>query len=263
MHHHSAHFRNSQLFICIIGFIFSLSSFASELPKSLNLVTGNDFKPWSDESLNQGGIITEIVQTTFKKSGIKTNLEWLPWKRAYRQVKTGHKKTYGAFPYSYSTNRVVDVHYSIPIVSSGLTIFVSDTSSVPTDYGEQSALYGLEFCTGLGYAFDDFDPLVNAGKITLKRLSDINSCFRQLKEHRTDAIVTNKHVGWGIIRSLYHDDIGFKSLKEHKPSIYHLIVNKDQPNSLDILNTFNKTLLTLQKNGTVKEIIDRHMKPAQ
>ncbi len=231
------------------------------LPKELNLVTGSDFKPWSDQSLQNGGLITELVQTVFKDVGINTTVTWLPWKRGYQRVVSGSNNTFGTFPYSYSNTRAPDVYYSIPLMISGLTIFVAKDSHVPKNYEDQSALQGLRFCTGLGYAIDDFATLLDAGKITLLRLANIENCFLNIKAGRADAVVLNKHVGWGMISSLYKKDHDFRALKEHKPSVYHLVVNKAYPRTLEILHRFNKSLVALQKSGVIDEIINRHMQP--
>ena len=235
-------------------------TYASPLPKELHLLTGNDFKPWSDQSLPNGGIITEIVQTTFKKIGIDTTIEWLPWKRGYHRVVADKNGDYATFPYSHSNKRAAEVYYSIPLLISGLTIFVLDKSSVATDYKNQTALHGLRFCTGLGYAFDDFVPLVESGKISLKKFSNIESCFLSIKAGRADAVVINKHVGRGILASLFKEGHDFRTLKEHKPSVYHLVVNKEYPNTLDILHEFNKSLVALQKSGVIEKIISQHMR---
>ncbi len=238
-----------------------LPAASNPLPSELRLNSGNDFKPWSDQSLPNGGVITEIVQTTFKHIGINTTIEWLPWKRGYYSVVSGNNGDYGTFPYSYSNKRAIEVYYSIPLLISGLTIFVLNDNPIEKDYKDTSALHGLRFCTGLGYAFSDYLPLVGSGKITLKTLANIQHCFSSIKAGRMDAVVINKHVGWGIVHALFKEPHGFKELKEHKPSVYHLVVNKEYPNSLDILHQFNKSLLTLQKNGVIDEIISRHMKP--
>ncbi len=251
-----------QCIVCL-ALLVCLSATSAPLPKELQLVSGDDFKPWSDQSLPNGGVITEIVQTAFKQVGIATTIQWLPWKRGYYSVVSGRHGNYGTFPYSFTNKRAVDVYYSIPILISGLTIFVLEGNSIATDYDDTTALQGLRFCTGVGYAFTDFDGLLAAGKITLKRLSNINHCFANIKAGRMDAVVLNKHVGWGIIRSLYKDKHGFRALREHNPSVYHLAVSKDFPNTLGILHEFNKSLVKLKKSGAIDEIINRHMKPTQ
>lgn len=250
-----------RLLTFLVVFVFSWQVASQSLPKELNLVTGDDFKPWTDRSLESGGVITEIVQAVFKNINIETQVGWLPWKRGYQRVVTGSNNTFGTFPYSYSSTRISDVYYSIPLLTSGLTIFVLKDNPTPKDYKDQSELEGLRFCTGLGYAFDDFIALLEAKKITLLTLSNVENCFLNIKAGRADAVVLNKHVGWGMIHSLYNKEHGFRALKEHKPSVYYLVVNKDYPNTLDILNEFNKSLVQLQKSGGVDEIINRHMKP--
>ncbi|MEH6347198.1 MAG: transporter substrate-binding domain-containing protein [Bermanella sp.] len=252
-----------KLLICLVVFVFSWQIASQPLPKELNLVTGDDFKPWTDRSLENGGVITEIVQAVFKNINVETQVGWLPWKRGYQRVVSGSNNTFATFPYSYSNTRTSDVYYSIPLLISGLTIFVLEDNPTPKDYKDQSDLEGLRFCTGLGYAFDDFVALLEAKKVTLLTLSNVENCFLNIKAGRADAVVLNKHVGWGMIHSLYEKDHGFRALKEHKPSVYHLVVNKSYPNTLDILNEFNKSLVQLQKSGGVDEIINRHMKPVK
>ncbi len=248
----------------MLGFLTCLlcgQATSAPLPKELHLVTGNNFKPWTDQSLQSGGLITEIVQTVFKDVGIKTTVEWLPWKRGYQRVVTGTHNAFGTFPYSYSNTRAPDVYYSIPLMISGLTIFVAKDSPIPKNYEGQSALHGLRFCTGLGYAFDDFTDLIESGKITLLKLANVENCLLNIKAGRADAVVLNKHVGWGMINSMFENKHSFRALKEHKPSVYHLVVNKAHPNTLDILHEFNKSLLKLQKSGVIDDIVNRHMKP--
>jgi len=252
---------SARLLICLVACMCSWQVASEPLPKELRLVTGEDFKPWTDSSLKNGGVITEIVQTVFKEINIETQVSWLPWKRGYQRVVSGSNDTFGTFPYSYSNTRAPDVYYSIPLMISGLTIFVAKDSPVPKNYEDQSALQGLRFCTGLGYAIDDFSALLEAGKITLLRLANVENCFLNIKAGRADAVVLNKHVGWGMIQSLYKGDHDFRALKEHKPSVYHLVVNKAHPNTLDILHEFNKSLLKLQKSGVIDDIVNRHMKP--
>jgi len=74
-------------------------------------------------------------------------------------------------------------------------------------------------------------------------------------------VVLNKHVGWGIVHSLFKGEHGFRALREHSPSVYHLVVSKDYPNTLDILHGFNKSLVKLKENGVIDEIVNRHMRP--
>ncbi len=249
--------------ISCMALLTCLCSFSDPLPKELKLISGDDFKPWSDQSMPNGGVITEIVQTVFKQAGIQTTIKWLPWKRGFHNVVSGNGGDYGTFPYSYTNKRALDVYYSIPILTSGLTIFVLQSSSIVTNYNGPSALKGLRFCTGVGYAFTDFKAMLDSEAITLKRLSNINHCFASIKAGRMDAVILNQHVGWGIVRSLYGNKHGFRALKEHRPSVYHLVVNKEHPNTLDILHQFNKSLVKLKKSGVIDEIVNRHMKTTQ
>ena len=70
---------------CALG-AFLLGASLTDLyaEEGLRLVTGNDYKPFTDESLPEGGLANEIVKRSYDQIGVKYSIEWKPWKRGFR-----------------------------------------------------------------------------------------------------------------------------------------------------------------------------------
>ncbi|WP_157752197.1 hypothetical protein [Shewanella benthica] len=57
---------------------------------TLSLTTGDDYPPFTDRKLAQGGMATTLVLNAFEKSGyFVKEIEWLPWKRGYTLAQRG------------------------------------------------------------------------------------------------------------------------------------------------------------------------------
>ena len=67
--------------------LFCMNSHA----KKLQLVTG-DFLPFASSELENGGLASEIVTLTFAQMGNQVEINFRPWKRGYRDLKSRHKE---------------------------------------------------------------------------------------------------------------------------------------------------------------------------
>ena len=76
---------------------------ATVIESTLDLVTGNDFAPFTGEDLPQGGMLTELVLRSFKAMGLGYDVRFVPWKRGYDGVVAG--KFLGTFPYVRTPER--------------------------------------------------------------------------------------------------------------------------------------------------------------
>ena len=64
-----------------------MMALASAAP--VQLVTGDDYAPFTDRELPQGGMLTELVQQALLQAGHQPKLSWLPWKRGYQATLRG------------------------------------------------------------------------------------------------------------------------------------------------------------------------------
>ncbi len=78
-----------------------------EAGQSVRLVTGNDYKPFTDQSLPQGGMITAIVNQIFIKMGYIPEIEFLSLSRGYSLSSRG--AVLGTFPYVKTPERLAEI----------------------------------------------------------------------------------------------------------------------------------------------------------
>ncbi|OPH11761.1 amino acid ABC transporter substrate-binding protein, partial [Azospirillum brasilense] len=75
---------------CLLAMLLLLAVFgpvrAAPLDSALDLVTGNDFAPFTGEDLSEGGLLTDIVRRAFDEVGLRYGVRFMPWRRGYDGV---------------------------------------------------------------------------------------------------------------------------------------------------------------------------------
>ena len=69
----------------------------------VKLVTGNDYQPYTHESLPEGGLFNEIVKRAYDKVGITYAIDWKPWRRGFNETLAG--KYLATYPYVLTEER--------------------------------------------------------------------------------------------------------------------------------------------------------------
>ncbi len=87
-------FMKTCFWACIM---FVFLPFPTEAGQTVRLVTGDDYRPFTDQALPQGGMITEIVDHVFQKMGYQAEIEFHSWSRGYTLSEEG--AFLGTFPY--------------------------------------------------------------------------------------------------------------------------------------------------------------------
>ncbi len=224
----------------------------------LPLVTGNNYPPFTDESLPKRGMMTEIVALAFQKGGYETNIVFRPWKRGYEE--TRDNLFAGTFPYIKTEERMKIFYYSQPINETYTRVFVTRDSPIRTS----EDLKERRLCTPLGYAVNkELDKILTKKEVIRQQDNpvDLEGCLKMLLSGRKDFFVINEINGWMTIRNAFQNKDRFRTLDNiyHKESHY-LIIPKSYPNGKAILSHFNKGLDRLKQQGILDEIFNRHLK---
>ncbi len=222
----------------------------------IRLVTGNDYQPYTDESLPKRGMVTEIVELAFQAMGYESHIVFRPWKRGYLQTKAGD--FVGTFPYIKSEERLRDFYFSDPIHTMYIRIFVAKDSPIH----RVSDLNNKRLCVPLGYAVSKhLSQLVqlNTDKKDVNP-TDLVGCLRMIQAGRKDFFVINEINGWTTIQQTFNTKKHFRTLNIlPEEETHHLIISKTYPGGKKIVSIFNQGLEKLRAKGILDRIINRHI----
>jgi polar amino acid transport system substrate-binding protein len=244
------------LILSILSFILGGVTAVSSA-ETLNLVTGNNYPPFTDENLPQRGMATEIVALAFERVGYQTRITFRPWRRGYEETKKGLFAA--TFPYIKTDDRLKHFYYSQPINTVYTRIFVTKDSRIK----RLQDLKGQRICIPLGYGVSKrFDDLFREPS-TDREVNpvDLEGCLRMMVSGRKDFFIINEINGWMTIQKIFHSKDGFRTLDtEFEEESHHLIVSKHLPNGRALLYDFNRGLEKLKQDGILQRIIRRHLK---
>ena len=113
----------------------------------LQLVTGDDYAPFTGQTLPKRGLATEIVQTALREMGHESTVTFRPWKRGYAETLSG--RYFATFPYGKNETREAEFFYSKPLYIFGLYFFARADSDV--EFKEDKDLQGQKVCMPLGF----------------------------------------------------------------------------------------------------------------
>ncbi len=230
--------------------------FTVEAGQAVRLVTGDDYKPFTDQALPQGGMITEIFDRVFGKMGYQAEIEFHTWSRGYSLSEEG--VFLGTFPYVKTSERMEAFHFSDPIYIITTLFFVRKDADI--SFVHDFDIRGLTVCKPLGYNLTDIQGFMDQVLIEVRRPNTLESCFRMLLRGRVDLVPINEHVGWRIARRIADQEDDFRVLE--RPILedgLHFIVTRKNPQGLNIVERFNAILRQMRDEGTLKAIVDRHM----
>lgn len=224
---------------------------------NLKIVTGNNFVPYTDQSLENGGMITEIVELVFREMGKTTTMSFRSWDSGLKASERGEFAA--AFPYYKSTARKKDFFYSDPLYKTVKHFFKHSSTDIKYDSPEDVA--GKIVIIPEGYTVpDEVQELADMDLITLKKTDmSLSECFILLAKGKADLIPLDPNVGWSMInasKALKSEDfqvienpIGLATL--------HLIMPKTYPEAQALILEFNLQLKELK--GQIDVIKRRHL----
>ena len=246
---------HAPFFAALLAAILILAPGTGPRAASYELVTGNDYPPFTDKALPEGGLATEIVTTVFREMGHDVTVAFRPWKRGFTD--TLSTLYLGTFPYGNNPKRAEQFHYSQPLYSFGQYFFALTGSEARFERDED--LQGLRVCLPLGFNPVRLGPLEEKGIIKMVRPPDLEGCFRMLARGRADLVRVNDRAGWALAEQLFPGEEKVKMLpKPVRETVEHFIVSRSYPGGEAIVAAFDATLARLREEGVIDAIVTRH-----
>lgn len=235
-----------------------LSGLASAAP--VQLVTGDDYAPFTDRELPQGGMLTELVQQALLQAGHQPKLSWLPWKRGYQATLRGQFDA--TFPYLKTAEREADYLFSAPLYEITQRLFSRVDDALEPDKLEQLA--GRRICVPLGWQpAPRVSELLAAGKLLVHQPQDLTACARLIDMGRDDFFIADSLLGErainlsGVSHQRFH--ISRKAVGSHT---LHFLVPRKRADAQQLLDEFDGGLRRLRDSGEYQRILDAHREHA-
>lgn len=222
--------------------------------QDIRVVTGDEFPPFADRQLENGGLATDIVRRVFKSVGHENVvIVWRSWLKGYEMTVDGEVD--GTFPYAFTRTRGKAVLYSDPITSlKAYGWFLKSRSSFDANLD----LIGKNLCLPLGHAELGYTgKLFGNGQAKRVAPPDMKTCFKLLAAGRVDSVISPRPEAVNSIAAagLSNDDFGHipKALSDQP---LHFIVGKRNPRAEQIIAQFNSGLKQLRESGELSSMLD-------
>ncbi|ODN41959.1 substrate-binding periplasmic protein, partial [Piscirickettsia litoralis] len=165
------------IFILITPYTFS----------SIKLATGNNYPPFSDESLPNGGIATQLVKEITRNMGISSiMIDFKPWKRGYQE--TLDHQYLATFPYGKNSERQKKFYYSKAIFTVDSYFWVRTNSHLNKNNFFKEKLI---FCVPLGYDHSIELALFDRKKVTIIQRKNPEKCLWLVEKGKADTVSLN------------------------------------------------------------------------
>lgn len=241
-----------------------------ELPK-IRLVTGDDFAPFTDRGLENGGLLAEVVTAAMDAAVGPEGHDtfWInDWGSHLDQMLPAGLMEM-AYPWAKpdcesrpNEGRCATFHYSQPMFEYLVLLFVNQDSPIP--FATDSDIEGRTLCRPADYTTHMLDEngrnWLAEDKITLKRPRDPAECFTMLINGEVEGVVLNEFTARDAIYALGLQD-RVEAVQSRPVSItgLHVMIHKDNPLAEPLVNAVNDGLAAIKQGGQYQEIVARHM----
>ena len=225
----------------------------------IKLATGNQYAPYADSQLLNGGMITEIVVKAAERipNSPKVILEYYPWERALDVARKGHVD--GTFPFVATEKRLEKFHYSAPILV-GQQRYFYNKNAVQKTRGKPD-YQGQRICKARGYFIDDVKRYIKPEQSSLEVTQDIASCFKMLQAERVTYVPVVEYVGLHIIHTTEGLSPENFAMTEQPTldTVYHLLVPKGRRGAQKFIGDFNREMEQMRTSGEIEAIVEKHL----
>jgi polar amino acid transport system substrate-binding protein len=216
----------------------------------LRLVTGNDYRPFADQSLPDGGSFTRIVRAVFAQIGQDIEVTFLPWRRGYELSLSGLFD--GTFPYLWTIDRNAVYLYSEPVVQVRQWVY---SRPGQFQFTGLDSLKGRVICLANGYAVSpDVQAMLDHGLILRQQPAIPLACIDLIRLGRADFFISNEQFGASLLKEA---NVAGEITTNGPPIAetgLHFIVPRNRPDAIELMATFNGALKQLRDQGSLAKL---------
>lgn len=251
--------------------VLATNESASAPLAGITILTADDFAPFTDRSLPNGGLAAEVVDAAMAAAAPdQFQTYWVNDWSAHLDpllsnslLDMGHPWSKpdceGAQPDAY---RCVNFHFSEPIFEFLILLFVNAENPIP--FNSDDDLLGKTLCRPAGYFTHDLDKngrnWVADGLINLERPTTVADCFEMLVDGTVDAVTINEFTGRTAISDLeLEQQVSVVDTRPVAIEGLYVVVAKTHPQAEAMMDLMNSGLNAIKESGQYQQIVDQHM----
>lgn len=239
---------------------------------TVKLLTGSDFKPFTHEPLENGGLFTELVKRAIETadSDLKYRIDFINDWASHLQPLLSEGVYDMGFPWykpdctqyerlgNASKFRCDNLDFSDPFYETVVSYF--GLAKDQRELSEPTQLHGMKLCRPSGYFKFDLEvrELV-APNVTLLQPESVNDCFDMLERGEVDIVTMNVLTADAAIKERNLSD----KIREYEDlatiETLHVIVPKTHPRGRSLLLRVNRGLKSLQRDNAYRAVVEKHL----
>lgn len=245
-------FRN--IFFGITAIVSMILSVVPSYGKNLVLVTG-EWAPYTSVKIQGYGLCSEIASAVVEEMGMKPEIQFYPWKRCEMMVEDG--SAWACMPYYVNDERLKTFAYTDIVMPSRSVFFYYKDRMKGFEWNVYDDLKPYKFGGVLGYGTHE-ELQRNGLNVDFVRTEEQN--FKKIIAGRIDMFSLDELVGKALIKAKFSESAAnFHSLaKPESESPLHLMVLKRNPESMELVQQFNKALASIKEKGIYKTLLAKY-----
>ena len=237
------------IFICLLLGL-SISSVAAE--ETIRLASG-EWPPYQSQSLEHAGVVSRIVREAFAFGGVRVELGYFPWKRAFFLAEEGLWD--GTFVWFDLPERREHFYVSDAVVDIAYVFF--HLKSVPFDWQTIDDLDGFRIGGTLGYDYGvAFQQAEQRGRLQVVRKPTDEENFARLFDALIHLFPCDRDAGYALIHTRFSADDALRFThhpRALKKAPHHLLLSRKVTRNQRMLRLFNSGLKRLRASGAYEQ----------
>lgn len=239
--------------------------------KKINLLTADDYAPFTDRKSLNGGLVTEVVQKAMERANPAEGfaIHWVNDWSAHLDPLLSNALLDMGFPWlkpdceqTPDNYRCANFYFSDSMFEMLVLVFTAKDR--PITFDKDDDMVGKTLCRPKGYYTHDLDKdgrnWLAGNKIKLEMPDKNADCFNMLLEGKVDAVVVDEFTGRATMKELgIVDKIEVVQSRPLSIEGLHVVIHKSHPRAKELLDMINRGLAEIKADGTYQQIIGPHM----
>lgn len=243
---------------------------AAPLRRKINLLTGDDFAPFTSKAAHNGGLITEVMNAAMTQAAPAEGyaIHWVGDWSSHLDPLLSNALLDAGFPWYKpdcaampDSDRCRNLHFSEPMFETLMLLFADKRR--PFRFQQDSDIEGKTLCRPAGYFTHDLNrpdrQWLDRGRITLVQPQTPADCFRMVAEGRADAVAVNLFLGASTLVAEGLREVIVPLEKPLSEEGLHVVISKRHWRGTTHLYRINAGLQALRDSGRFEEIMSRQL----